>query len=325
MESTTSPANPKPGIVYSTMGEFDIRGHYRNLLLEDPTKSMPIAAIESLSALCDATKARTIHELMSTINEGAEVLKASVPNSISLTAGCDLFKRYIIAHAHDDPKNFEAFVEHLQVNGHLFAHQARASRSMVAEIGSGLVKDGMTVLIHGDSRCVTGVLLKAAEKRVNFKVICTETRPSMKGLAAAKILKEAGIPVAVVDDNAVGYVMLKVNMVMVGAEGTLADASIINIMGTHQLAVVAQKYKRPFYVATETHKFVDLFPLNQFRLPIKQDIMNFNTDVEKNSMAQEEFDFVDYTDRNFITKFITEVGVKTPSSVADEILRLRLS
>jgi len=211
-------------------GEFDIREHYFKLLSQDPSKSMPIAAIESLSALCDATKAGTIHELMSAIGDGADALKNSIPNAISLTAGCDLFKRFIIAHAHDDPKDFEAFKQQLQANGHLFAQRAREARIKVAETGVKAIKDGVTVFLHGHSRCVIALLQRAAEQNIRFNAIATETRPSLLGLRTAKELRALGIPVAVVDDNAMGYALKKAQLVIIGAEGVFGDGSILNIV-----------------------------------------------------------------------------------------------
>jgi translation initiation factor eIF-2B subunit alpha len=167
---------------------------------------------------------------MSAIEDGANALKKSIPNAISLTAGCDLFKRFIIAHAHDDSKDFEAFKQQLQTNGHLFAQRAREARVQVAEIGVKAIKDGVTVFLHGHSRCVIGLLKKAVESKIRFNAIVTETRPSLLGLRTAKELRTVGIPVAVVDDNAMGYALKKAKLVIIGAEGVFGDGSILNIV-----------------------------------------------------------------------------------------------
>lgn len=228
--------SPKPGIVYSkTMGEFDIRGHYSRLLDEDSTKSMPIAAMESLAALCDASKANTIHELLSSIEIGSNALIDSVPNSISLTAGCAMFTKFISSHTHDDPGDFEAFKKKLQENGHLFAQSAREARFKIAEIGVKMVMDGITIMVHGYSRCAVGILTLAAKRGIKFKVIVTETRPSCQGLKVAKELRDLGVPVAVIDDNAVAYAMKKCKCILIGAESIFTDASIINIVSSHPL------------------------------------------------------------------------------------------
>jgi translation initiation factor eIF-2B subunit alpha len=223
--------SPAPGIVYSTaMGQFDIRSHYSRLLSEDTTKSMPIAAMESLSALCDASKATTIHELLSSIEIGSKALIASVPNSISLTAGCAMFTKFISAHTHDDPRDFGAFKKKLQENGHLFAQSAREARFKIAGLGVGMLRDGEVVMVHGYSRCAVGILKLAAERNVRFKVIVTETRPSCQGTKLAVELRALGVPVAVIDDNAVAYAMKKCRSVLIGAESIFADASIINVV-----------------------------------------------------------------------------------------------
>lgn len=223
--------SPAPGIVYSTaMGQFDIRSHYSRLLSEDSTKSMPIAAMESLSALCDASKATTIHELLSSIEIGSKALIASVPNSISLTAGCAMFTKFISAHTHDDPRDFGAFKKKLQENGHLFAQSAREARFKIAALGVGMLRDGEVVMVHGYSRCAVGILKLAAQRSVRFKVIVTETRPSCQGTKLAVELRALGVPVAVIDDNAVAYAMKKCRSVLIGAESIFADASIINVV-----------------------------------------------------------------------------------------------
>ncbi|KAI5795577.1 hypothetical protein EDC01DRAFT_629513 [Geopyxis carbonaria] len=323
-QSSGSMSSKKPGVVYSTRGEFDIREHYVKLLSQDTSKSMPIAAIESLSALCDATQAGTIHELMSAIEDGAAALNASIPNAISLMAGCDLFKRFIIAHAHDDPKDFEAFKQRLQTNGHLFAQRAREAREKVAEVGMGAIHDGMTVFLHGHSRCIMGLLVKASERKTRFKVIVTETRPSLLGLRTAKELRAVGVPVAVVDDNAMGYALTKASIVIIGAEGVFGDGSVLNIMGSHQLALVAKSYNKPVYVASETHKFVDIFPLDQFNMPVEQNIIDFNPPQEiEGANEQVNQYFVDHVPRQLIRGFITEVGLLTPQQVSDKIVAMR--
>lgn len=219
------------------MGEFDIRGHYSRLLSEDSTKSMPIAAMESLAALCDASKANTIHELLSSIEIGSNALIDSVPNSISLTAGCAMFTKFISSHTHDDPGDFEAFKKKLQENGHLFAQSAREARFKIAEIGVKMVMDGITIMVHGYSRCAVGILILAAKRGIKFKVIVTETRPSCQGLKVAKELRDLGVPVAVIDDNAVAYAMKKCKCILIGAESIFTDASIINIVSSRSLTL----------------------------------------------------------------------------------------
>ena len=41
----------------------------------------------------------------------------------------------------------------------------------------------------------------------------------------------------------------------------------MNKLGTYQISIVAAAFKKPFYVAAESFKFIRLYPLNQSDLP----------------------------------------------------------
>ncbi len=56
----------------------------------------------------------------------------------------------------------------------------------------------------------------------------TESRPSNSGHKAVEILKQNGIPATVILDSAVGYMIEKVDMVLVGAEGVVENGGLIN-------------------------------------------------------------------------------------------------
>ena len=79
-------------------------------------------------------------------------------------------------------------------------------------------------------------------------------------------LKSAGIPATLILDASVGYFIGKIDMVLVGAEGITENGGLISQMGTYQVALLAKAAHKPFYVITESSKFVRLFPLNQYSL-----------------------------------------------------------
>ncbi|ELK34487.1 Translation initiation factor eIF-2B subunit alpha [Myotis davidii] len=79
----------------------------------------------------------------------------------------------------------------------------------------------------------------------------------------AKALCHLNVPVPVVLDAAGGYIMEKVDPVIVGAEGVVENGGVIHKIGTNQLAVCTKAQNKPFYVVAESFKFLWLFPLNQ--------------------------------------------------------------
>jgi len=70
-------------------------------------------------------------------------------------------------------------------------------------------------------------------------------------------LRAAGIPTTIILDAAVGYVIDKVDMVLVGAEGVVENGGLINQIGSYQMAIVAKAANKPFYAVAE--RYVETF------------------------------------------------------------------
>ena len=78
-------------------GPFDIVQTYRKALDQDPELTMPIAAIEALIQALATTSSSTVSETLDLISTLTAELKRNIPNSISLSAGTDLFQQYLIS------------------------------------------------------------------------------------------------------------------------------------------------------------------------------------------------------------------------------------
>lgn len=197
------------------------------------------------------------------------------------------------------------------------------SRAKISEYGDRFIRDGKVVLVHGFSRVVFAVLKYAAQRGTHFSVIVTEARPDGAGYRMAKALEDAklNIPVTLVLDAAVANVMEKVDFVLVGAEGVVESGGIINKIGTYTIALVAKAMNRPLYVAAESYKFVRLFPLTQDDLPEKEcdwKPLPFDTP----GFLKIRNPSADYTPPEYISLFLTDLGVIGPGAVSDELIKL---
>ena len=277
---------------------------------------MPVAAIESLVELLTQSQASTISETLTLLETSTAHLKSHIPNPISLSAGTDLFQRYLInalqrpgamAAGNTAAGDFKSIRQHLISNGRLFVSRAKASREKIAGFGRHFVRDGNTVLTNGGSRVVGALLRHAAEdskgSSVRFRVIyvldgggdATHNKKkdsdsdaaAVEGVSIVRSLREQGVPVAVISEAAVGYAMGKVDMVIVGAEGVVENGGIISRLGTYQIGLLARAARKPFYVVAESHKFVRLYPLSQYDLPIEQKVIDFRT-VDDDEKEEEE-------------------------------------
>ena len=69
----------------------------------------------------------------------------------------------------------------------------------------------------------------------HFSVYITESQPDLSGKKMAKAFCHLTVPFTVVPDAAVGYIMDKVDLVIVGAEGVVENRGIINKVGASVL------------------------------------------------------------------------------------------
>lgn len=304
-----------------TLADFDIKDTYLKFLEDDKDMTMPIAAIESLVTMLRVKQPSTSSELIKLVRSNIDILKLSISNAISLSAGCDLFMRFVLRNT-NLYSDWESCKKNLVENGELFVQRAKDSRAKSAKFGIPFLKDDDVILVHSYSRVVFQLLLKArTEHMIRFKVYVTEARPTGKGYHMAQLLQEASIPVEVIVDNAVGYILHKVDKILVGAEGVVESGGIINHIGSYQIGCLAKANNKPFYVVTESHKFVRLFPLTPNDLPKEIETV-IEEGIQDSEQGVTKIQLIDYTPHEFITALITDLGVLTPSAVSEELIKM---
>jgi translation initiation factor eIF-2B subunit alpha len=227
--------------------------------------------------------------------------------------------RFVLRHINEYGE-WEACKRHLVTNGKLFVERAKASRQKIASIGLPFIQDDDVLLVHSQSRTVTSVLLHAALKHVRFRVFVTESRISNHGKKNASIMREHGIPVCIIPDSAIGFVIDKVDKVFFGAEGVAESGGIINQIGSYQVAVLASNAKKPVYVCAESHKFVRLFPIAPSDVPTEYPF-EFTTDDDV-ALDVSRTPQIDFTPHQYVTALITDLGVLTPSGVSEELIKI---
>ena len=115
------------------------------------------------------------------------------------------------------------------------------------------------ILTHGRDPTVEA-FLKSAHKKRTFDVIVAETSPSGEGHQTAVALAEAGISTTLIADVAVFAMMARVNKVIVGAHGVMANGGLITTAGCHLLALAAQHASVPLVACAGLYKLTPLFP-----------------------------------------------------------------
>ncbi|SFB68632.1 ribose 1,5-bisphosphate isomerase [Halobiforma haloterrestris] len=124
----------------------------------------------------------------------------------------------------------------------------------LGEIGANRLRDGDVVMTHCHSTDALSCIEAALEDGKEIEAIVKETRPRKQGHITARQLREWGVPVTLVVDNAARRYLDEADHVLVGADSIAADGSVINKIGTSGLAVNARERGVPVMVAAQTIK-----------------------------------------------------------------------
>ncbi len=130
----------------------------------------------------------------------------------------------------------------------------------IGKIGASLIDGEVRILTHcnagalatGGYGTALGVVRKAFEEGKVEMVYACETRPYLQGarLTVWELQKD-GIPVTLVCDNMVGFLLWKdmVDLAVVGADRVAKNGDVANKIGTYGISVLFKEHKKPFYVA----------------------------------------------------------------------------
>lgn len=129
------------------------------------------------------------------------------------------------------------------------------SASRIAESTSKLVPWGQTVFAYSFSTTVVSSLLNAKSQQKPFRVVCTESRPSMEGRKLATMLASAGVEVTHTFDSAMGLFLPSCKVAFMGVDA-VARPGIVNKVGSWLLALACRELKIPIFALAGTEKFV---------------------------------------------------------------------
>jgi methylthioribose-1-phosphate isomerase len=219
------------------------------------------ASAFALALVAYHSKVEKKAELIDELQKAAEILKETRPTAVNLFWAIDRILSGVRGFS-GNAKGLAAFVVG---EAQKIADEDVKANRLIGGHGAELIRDGDVVLTHCNAGALAtvdygtalGVIRTAWEQGKKIKVIATETRPKLQGARlTAYELKRDGIPVTLITDNMVGYLMYKrlIDKVIVGADRIVRDA-VINKIGTYTIAVLAKEHKIPFYVAAPKSTF----------------------------------------------------------------------
>jgi len=218
-----------------------------------------VAAAFAIALAAYHSRAKDVIELRNELVKVIERLRRTRPTAVNLFWALDRMRKIVDSTVLSIDELKRKIVEEA-----LRIYNEDIEMNMkIGEVGKNIIEDGDTILTHCNAGALAtagfgtalGVIRAAWYEGKRIKVIATETRPVLQGarLTVWELMKE-GIPVTLITDNMVGYVMSKglVNKVVVGADRILLSGHVINKIGTYTIAVLANRHKVPIYVAAPT-------------------------------------------------------------------------
>ncbi|MEK6972534.1 MAG: S-methyl-5-thioribose-1-phosphate isomerase [archaeon] len=190
----------------------------------------------------------------------------------------------------------------------------------IVEYGVSVLKKDSIVFTHCHSHTVENIFINAFEKGHLQKVICTETRPRYQGRITAENLSKKGIPTIHIVDGAASTFMKEADFFFTGADAIVANASIVNKIGTSLISLKAKTENVPHYVCAHSYCY-DPETYHNFKEPIEQRDSNEVWDKKLKNLKILNPAF-DVTEAEFIKGIISEYGIFNPKKFCTKIAQV---
>ena len=262
------------------------------------------AELRDFSERLDTIKIKEFNKKM---KYAARLLISTRPTAVSLPNAVRAVMRYegdsVAAAKGEIRKLADGFIEN-----------SESAVRKIGEIGARRVRDGDTIMTHCNSSAAISIMAAAHKNGKNINVIATESRPRWQGHLTIRQLDETGIKTSLIVDSAVRYFMKDVDLVVMGADAVTANGSVINKIGTSQLALAAHEARKNVIIAAETYKFspksllgelIEIEERSSSEVIPDEKLKEFKNVSVKNPAF-------DVTPREYIDMICTEVGAIPP-------------
>lgn len=178
-----------------------------------------------------------------------------------------------------------------------------------------------TVMTQCFAETIIGMMLReAAAKGKNVRMICPETRPFLQGARlTASVAVQQGVDVIVISDNMPGTVLSsgKVDLFTSAADAICMDGSVINKIGTFQIALCASRFGVPYYVTGSPDRSKPNADSVVIEYRDGDSVLEHQGVHVTLPGVKGLYPAFDITPSEFITGVVTDRGIFTPERLSD--------
>jgi ribose 1,5-bisphosphate isomerase len=234
----TPALHPEVSETADRIAEMEIRG----------AATIADAAATALGTQAADSDAESAAAFRAELRAAARELHDTRPTAVSLPNAL----RYVLSGMDGD--SVEALRRSVERTVARFRSDLDDAQDRLGRIGAGRLSDGDVVMTHCHSTDAMACIEAAVEGGTELEAIVKETRPRNQGHITARQLRELGVPVTLVVDNAAHRFLDDADHLLVGADSIAADGSVVNKIGTAGLAVSARDRGVEVMVAAQSIK-----------------------------------------------------------------------
>jgi len=279
-----------------------------------------VAAAYGLALSIARCRAEDLEGVRRELERAYKLLRGARPTAYNLFWALDRVRRRILEAKSVDEARKLALDEARRIE-----EEDVEANMRIGFYGRELIEDGDRILTHCNAGALAtagwgtalGVIRSAVAAGKRVRVYATETRPKLQGarLTAFELMNE-GIPVTLITDGMVGFVMSKgyIDKVIVGADRIALNGDTANKIGTYTIAVLAKRHGIPLYVAAPTST-IDPSIRSGDEIPIEYRSQDEVLEIGGVRIAPDGVEALnpafDITPNELITAIITEKGLVT--------------
>lgn len=266
------------------------------------------AAAQALGDYAREAPEAPLSDFLAGLSKSAERLISTRPTAISLHNAVRMTLKGV-----DKARDFSTARSLVIASADAFVANSNSAVERIGQFALPLMqKPGKAITICNSSAAISAIVACHRAGLVTGVYAC-ETRPKRQGLITARELAEAKVPVTLIVDSAMRYVMPEVAIAFVGTDTLESDGSVINKIGTHLLAATARDCGVPFYACAETYKFLPASKIGR-RVEIeKRSSREVVANMEIPGGVEIFNPVFDRVPPELVTGIITEVGVVGPA------------
>ena len=271
---------------------------------------LALAALQVLKRETTEVRAKSPDALLTHLSNVAWHLRSTRPSMAPLTNAT----AFVLYHAMREPIKPKR-VSHLRA---LIAEKideyetnCKNASKIISHQTESLLADNSTILTHSYSGTVVNAITSSS--RENLHIIVTESRPLYEGVKTANRLSEK-YDVTLITDAQAGYFIGQADIVLIGADSVLPDGAVVNKVGTHLIALAAERQNVPVYALCQTDKFRSLAHDNDSTIELEE---KDSSEVISEGVQEVKVRniYFDVTPAALIRGIVTERGILTTNDV----------